>query len=122
MYVLVDVVVECDVKASTPKNVTHAGSILAENDLDGGSMVGVVVGVIETIEGDSRFGVVGSENVVGLRPLCVNSVEHRLSEKLVEAVDGVLSVTEVFILVGGTTSVGKDFRSGSSAETELDGL
>ncbi len=94
MYVLVDVVVECDVKASTCKNVTHAGSILAENDSDGGSMVGVAVGVIEAIESDSRFGVVRCENVVNLRPLCVNSVEHRLSEKLVEAADGVLSVTE----------------------------
>jgi hypothetical protein len=120
--VLVDVVLECDVKASTSKNVTHTGSILAENDLDGGSVVGVDVGVVVAIESDSRFGVVGRENVVGLRPHRVNSVEHRLTEKLVEAVNGVLSVTEVAILVGGTTSVGKDFRSGSSAETELDGL
>ncbi len=48
----VDMVVECDVKASATKNVAvyivHPGSIRAEDDLDSGGVVGVGVDVVET--------------------------------------------------------------------------
>ena len=78
--------------------------------------------VVETVEGDGSFGVVGGEDIVGFGPHSIDSIEHRLPEKLVKTVDSILSVTEMAILVGGTRRVGKDFGSGCCAETKLNGL
>jgi hypothetical protein len=89
--VLVDKVVEGDIKAGRSKHAARTGAFSAPwHTIDG-----VALRVIELVDTGGSRPVVGGELLVGLRPFSVDAVKDSLSLELVEALDGILGADSI---------------------------